>query len=298
MFGKSRDPSLPTQYFPGITSRRFDPLGANAAYADSLKKEKGLASLIQSLEHKGKIKFGPEYGEGGVRRVADMMPGYASLANAYQRMGWERNLYHQMVAPEDPSLKPGTSSTKPRTECATGATRRSTGRSTAAGGSTVRGSTGHRSVHERVATAVSQRVAAAVAEAADSAEAQTRMKHKSLSTPGLRVEEEDDPDWRICPGGGPIHKCLEKFDPAKPYLLGGTLRADRDDLARSPGPVTVKSPCRPPRSASMPALTVEHSAEGGSAELPKRQSNTGRMVYLVKKRNGARGCGTPLPLFC
>eukprot|EP00933_Yihiella_yeosuensis_P082121 TRINITY_DN95888_c0_g1_i1.p1 TRINITY_DN95888_c0_g1~~TRINITY_DN95888_c0_g1_i1.p1 ORF type:complete len:354 (+),score=69.06 TRINITY_DN95888_c0_g1_i1:40-1062(+) len=112
-FGLPPDANRPKQFFPGVSSTRFDPISAGKVWTQTIRTEKESRSAIQYLEAGGKVGYGskprrkksnvPSYRD--APRVSDLMPGYSSVNAVYDSLGWDRELSGQMTAPSIDKLK-------------------------------------------------------------------------------------------------------------------------------------------------------------------------------------------------
>mmetsp|Transcript_14927 Transcript_14927/g.26163 ORF Transcript_14927/g.26163 Transcript_14927/m.26163 type:complete len:242 (-) Transcript_14927:32-757(-) len=97
VFGNPPDPNVPQPHYPGISSRKYDPLSALIVYREALAKERDLAANGKdNLNAKG----GP-YPH--VRYPVDIMPGLSSLNDTYRHLGYIKNA--ATGVPEPPVVK-------------------------------------------------------------------------------------------------------------------------------------------------------------------------------------------------
>mmetsp|Transcript_62992 Transcript_62992/g.99992 ORF Transcript_62992/g.99992 Transcript_62992/m.99992 type:complete len:196 (+) Transcript_62992:49-636(+) len=100
-FGLPPDPSKPAPHYPGVSSIKFDAVGALKVYRESLKRGDDIRAnqLYLQAEREWPIRHR--------RRLEDLMPGLASVAETYQHMGYTPDpITRRMVPPvaEPPKL--------------------------------------------------------------------------------------------------------------------------------------------------------------------------------------------------
>lgn len=91
-FGSPPDPDKPELLYPGISARKFDRVQASKVFSENLEKEKTFGPLwarqgFDWLESEKR----PRRTAAAGKRVLDIMPGYASLAELYASTGWPTN---------------------------------------------------------------------------------------------------------------------------------------------------------------------------------------------------------------
>lgn len=96
-WGPPPDPENPPPTYPGVSSKKFNPLEAQKCYAESIAKEKDSSSFHQWLSDHCQL---PAYvGEKQGSRAMDMMPGYSSVWASYSKLGWEQGLSGRVLGP-------------------------------------------------------------------------------------------------------------------------------------------------------------------------------------------------------
>lgn len=89
-WGPPPDPKNPPNAYPGISAKKFNPLEAQRCYSEAIAKEKDFRSMHQMLSMKRNL---PAFlGERPGRRKVDMIPGYGSLLETYETLGYGYNL--------------------------------------------------------------------------------------------------------------------------------------------------------------------------------------------------------------
>mmetsp|Transcript_43876 Transcript_43876/g.81952 ORF Transcript_43876/g.81952 Transcript_43876/m.81952 type:complete len:183 (+) Transcript_43876:39-587(+) len=98
-FGSPPDPEKPEPHYPGVSSK-FDALGALKVYRENLKRDADIRANTMQL-HAGRP--GPVRHR---RRLEDLMPGLASVAETYEHLGYSADpITRRMVAPEPPPFR-------------------------------------------------------------------------------------------------------------------------------------------------------------------------------------------------
>eukprot|EP00434_Breviolum_minutum_P002557 symbB.v1.2.002261.t1/scaffold92.1/size545918/18 len=100
-FGSPPDPAKPAPHYPGVSSINFDAVGALKVYRESLKR--GEEIRANQLYLQADRKFPVRHR----RRLEDLMPGLASVAETYEHMGFTPDpITRRMVPPiaEPPPL--------------------------------------------------------------------------------------------------------------------------------------------------------------------------------------------------
>ncbi|CAE7170276.1 RPL10 [Symbiodinium necroappetens] len=91
-FGMPPDPDKPEPHYPGVSSNKFDALGALKVYRESLKKDADIrANQIQLQAGRGPVHHR--------RRLEDLMPGLASVAEAYEHLGYSADPITRRMLP-------------------------------------------------------------------------------------------------------------------------------------------------------------------------------------------------------
>lgn len=82
-FGSPPDPSCPQPHYPGVSSVKFDALGALKVYRECLSKEKDLAAnqIQNHLQHPGPVMHR--------QRLSDLMPGFTSIRETSEHLGFK-----------------------------------------------------------------------------------------------------------------------------------------------------------------------------------------------------------------
>lgn len=97
-FGRPPDPEHPQPHFPGVSSTRFNPIGALLVYRQVMKKEKDIRADHQEV---WKLRPGQPEIHGPVL-VGDMLPNLKSLNAAYDHLGWSTHPTTRRRLPPDP----------------------------------------------------------------------------------------------------------------------------------------------------------------------------------------------------
>eukprot|EP00931_Biecheleriopsis_adriatica_P041173 TRINITY_DN23565_c0_g1_i1.p1 TRINITY_DN23565_c0_g1~~TRINITY_DN23565_c0_g1_i1.p1 ORF type:complete len:418 (-),score=59.41 TRINITY_DN23565_c0_g1_i1:59-1270(-) len=190
-FGEPPDPSRPKQLFPGVSSASFDPVEASRVWHEAIISEKEGRSIHQFLGMNGQLPL-KKTGDAAdavsdlKSRLGDMMPGYGNIANIYKELGWERNLWGQMCAPEMGHYKPVTASSRRPTGSGRVPGRTATGRTRASSRASSRGHTASmkpEQLKEAVASAVAGAVAKVVSRSGFEAEEQPAIQQVAQENP-------------------------------------------------------------------------------------------------------------------
>ncbi|CAE7501812.1 RPL10 [Symbiodinium sp. CCMP2592] len=92
-FGMPPDPDKPEPHYPGVSSNKFDALGALKVYRENLKRDADIrANQIQLQAGRP----GPVHHR---RRLEDLMPGLASVAEAYEHLGYSADPITRRMLP-------------------------------------------------------------------------------------------------------------------------------------------------------------------------------------------------------
>ncbi|CAE7570047.1 RPL10 [Symbiodinium sp. CCMP2456] len=92
-FGMPPDPDKPEPHYPGVSSNKFDALGALKVYRESLKKDADIRANQIQLQAE---RPGPVHHR---RRLEDLMPGLASVAEAYEHLGYSADPITRRMLP-------------------------------------------------------------------------------------------------------------------------------------------------------------------------------------------------------